>query len=93
MAAARFNYTFETCGLDDAENRYGMWQRLVHSSLELCDKPADKVAILADYLELTREAEALEKARYEAGRVGIDCVVRAKHERLEAEIRLHREKK
>jgi hypothetical protein len=90
LAEARFTYTQEYCGRDNPNHRYVMWQRLVRSGLELCDKPAEKVAIRKNHLELTREAEALEKARLEAGRGGIDSYERARYERFQAEIQLLR---
>jgi hypothetical protein len=94
LTEARFTYAQEYLGgpsrIDDPDHRYGMWQRLVRSGLELCDKPADKVAIRKNHLELTREAEATEKARYEAHRSDIGSYERARYERLGAEIQLLR---
>jgi hypothetical protein len=95
LTEARFNYEQERSAFapdrrDDPDHRYGMWQRLVRSGLELCDKPAEKVAIWKNYLELTREAEEIEKARYEAKRSEIDSYERARYERLNAEIQLLR---
>lgn len=73
--------------------RYRMLQRVVHAGLELCDKPADKVALLTQYLEVTKEIEKLAQTRYDAGRIGISDLHRTRYERLDAEIRLLRAKR
>jgi hypothetical protein len=95
LTEARFNYEQERSAFapdrrDDPDHRYGMWQRLVRSSLELSDKPAEKVAVWKNYVELTREAEEIEKARLEAKRSGIDSYERTRYERFNAEIQLLR---
>ena len=68
-------------------------QRLVQAGLELCDKPADKVALLTQYVELTRAAEKVAQARFEAARGTESAVRRARYQRLDAEIQLLRAKR
>jgi outer membrane protein TolC len=69
------------------------WKRLVQAGLELYDKPADKVALLTQYLEITREAEKYAQDCYDAERLRIGELHRARYERLDAEIRLLRAKR
>ena len=84
--ASRYGRTMR----DSPDDLYGPWQRLVQAGQELCDGPAEKVTLLTQYLEITKEAEALEQARYNAGRVRIGDLHRTRYERLEAEIQLLR---
>jgi hypothetical protein len=97
LAAARDEYAFEEfvkhrgpSQLDDPDGRYAWLKRFVDAGLDLCDTPAEKVAILANYLEVTKELERLEKVRYEAGRSGVGSFERTRYERLDAEIQLLR---
>jgi hypothetical protein len=69
---------------------YGMWKRLVEAGLEAYERPADKIALLTAYLEVTREAEKDMQLNYEAGKARIGDFRRARYERLDAEIRLLR---
>jgi hypothetical protein len=78
---------------DGPDDLYGRWQRLVQAGLELCDKPAEKVALLTQYLEVTKEAEKIEQARYDAGRIRIGDLHRARYERLDAQVQLLRAKR
>jgi hypothetical protein len=100
VSEARDCYEFEEFArkygpsqLYDADYLYGMWQRVVQSGLELCDTPAEKVALLTQYLEVTRKAEKYMQARYNAGRDRIGALQRARYERLNAEIHLWRVKR
>ncbi len=72
---------------------YGPWKRLVQAGLELYDKPADKLVLLTQYLEITKEVEKDAQAQYDAGRTRIGDLHRARYERLDAEIRLLRAKR
>ncbi len=86
-------YEEESLGVDrlyTLDELYKPWQRLVQAGLELCDKPAEKVALLTQYVEITKEAEKNHKARYDAGRESIKYLHRARYERLDAEIQLLR---
>jgi outer membrane efflux protein len=73
--------------------RYRMLQRVVQAGLELCDTPGEKVALLKQYLEVTKEDEKRTQARYDAQRIPIGDLNRARYERLDAEIRLLRAKR
>jgi hypothetical protein len=68
-------------------------QRLLQAGLELCDKPADKVALLTQFVERTRAAEKIAQARHEAGRGTESALHRARYQRLDAEIQLLRAKR
>jgi hypothetical protein len=73
--------------------RYRMLQRVVEVGLELCYTPAEKVALLTQYLEVTKEDEKRTQARYDAHRIPISDLHRARYERLDAESRLLRAKR
>jgi hypothetical protein len=90
LGEARHSYALEgvLCGGDNQDYRYGSWKRVLQAGLEAYDGPAEKVALLRDYLQLTKEAEQLEELRYKVGRCKIDHVHRARYERLDAELRL-----
>src|SRR5262249_46245 len=79
--------------LPNAHGMYGRWQRLLHAALELYQKPTEKIALLDQYLDMTKDAEKIEQARFDAGRSRIDDLQRARYERLDAEIRLLRAKR
>jgi hypothetical protein len=68
-------------------------QRLLQAGLELCDKPADKVALLTQYVELTKATEKFAQARSEAGRGTETAIHRLRYQRLDAEIQLLRAKR
>jgi hypothetical protein len=76
----------------DPDDLYGIWQRVVVSGLELCDTPAEKIALLTNYLEVTKEAEQIAQRRYDAGKIRSSDLHRARYERLQAEIQLGRAK-
>ncbi len=73
--------------------RYRMLQRVVQAGLDLCDTPAEKIALLKQYLEVTKEDEKRTQARYDAHRIPIGDLNRARYERLDAEIRVLRAKR
>jgi hypothetical protein len=81
------------CRVYQPDDFYGMWKRLVVAGLEARDSPKDKVALLTQYVEVTREAEKDMQAQSEAGRAGIGDLHRARYERLDAEVRLLRAKR
>jgi hypothetical protein len=79
---------------DWPDNEYGRFKRLVRAGLEAFDKPADKVALVSAYLEMTKGAEKDAESHHKAGHYRIGDVERARYERLDAEawlIRLKRE--
>ncbi|OAI39038.1 hypothetical protein AYO40_06160 [Planctomycetaceae bacterium SCGC AG-212-D15] len=77
----------------DQDGFYALWKRIVDAGLDLCDAPPEKVKLFSQYVEVAREAEALEKARHEAGRVPASDFHRARYERIDAEVRLLRAKR
>ncbi len=90
LGEARHSYELQgvLCGGDNQDYRYGSWKRVLQAGLEACDGPAEKVALLRDYLQLAKEAEQKEEERYMVGRCTIGHVHRARYERLDAELRL-----
>jgi hypothetical protein len=68
-------------------------QWLLQAGLELCDKPADKVALLKRYVERTKAAEEIAQSRLDAGRGTESAIHRARYQRLDAEIQLLRAKR
>ncbi len=68
-------------------------QRLLQAGLELCEKPADKVALLTQFVESTKESEKLVRAHLEAARGTESAIHRLRYQRLDAEIQLLRAKR
>jgi hypothetical protein len=65
-------------------------QRLVQAGLEVDDTPAEKIALLTRYVELTKSVEDLAQARVEAGQATPADLHQARYRRLSAEIQLLR---
>lgn len=80
-------------GRASLESLYSACQRLLQARLDLCGKRADKVALLDQYLELTRKVEELVKTLNQAGKWGKRELHRARHECQDAEIQLLRAKR
>jgi hypothetical protein len=78
-------------GTDALLNEAG--QRLVRAGLELYDKPAERVALLTQYVELTMLVEKVVQGRYDTGQPVARELHRARYQRLDAEIRLLRAKR
>jgi hypothetical protein len=76
--------------LDDP---YGRYQRLVQAGLAVRETPAERVALLAQYVELTRQLEKETKKRVDEGRWEAPALHRARYERLDAEVQLVRAKR
>ena len=96
LAEAKGYYEFEKLPVDriiNFDDLYGRWQRLVQAGLELCDKPAEKVTLLTQYVELTKDLEKAEQKRFDAGRVPEYALHRARYQRLDAEVQLLRAKR
>jgi hypothetical protein len=64
--------------------------RVINSELELTDKLTDQVMIRKKHLELTKEIEKMQQARFDAGRIGIADLDYARYSRLNVEIHLLR---
>ena len=71
----------------------GAGQRLVQAGLELYDKPADRVELLTQFVELTKEAEKSAQALHDIGKLASADLHRARYQRLDAEIQLLRAKR
>jgi len=106
LLKARYNAALaEAKGIYEFENRpgaevfvdfdrvFGQWQRLVQAGLEVCDTPAEKVALLTQYVELTKDLEKVEQKRFDVGRVPEYDLHRVRYQRLDAEIQLLRAKR
>ena len=68
-------------------------RRLLVSGLEMMDKPADRIAMLEQYLELAKEVEKVTKAQHDAARIPIQQMHQVRYYRLDAEIQLLRAKR
>jgi hypothetical protein len=68
----------------------GARKRLLQAGLELCDTPADKVALLTQFVEHTKAVEKIAQARFEAARDPDSALHRFRYQRLDAEIQLLR---
>jgi hypothetical protein len=100
LAEARDFYEFEDLANHNAiewyptaNDRYRMLQRVVQAGLDVCETPARKVALLTQFLEVTRGLEDRTQERYKFGRCRLGDVKRARYERLDAQIRLLRAKR
>lgn len=65
-------------------------QRLVKAGLEVHEKPADRVTLLTQFVELSKEVEKQAKERFEAGRILSADYYRTRYQRIDAEIQLLR---
>jgi membrane fusion protein (multidrug efflux system) len=68
-------------------------QRLLKAGLELCGTPADKVALLTQFVERTKAAETIAQGRFESGRASDLALHRLRYQRLDAEVQLLRAKR
>jgi hypothetical protein len=68
-------------------------KRVVESGLEVFDKPQDRITLLADYVELAKEAERVCKAQFDLGRLSEDVLQHARYYRADAEIQLLKAKR
>jgi hypothetical protein len=89
----RFRKNLEEEGLDsrvDVDRFYQRWERVISSGLEVLEKPSDRVALLAQYVEVLRNIEKLEEINVAARRLPPADLHRARYERINAEIQLLR---
>jgi hypothetical protein len=86
-------YAMYLAGRSDMDLFADAGQRLVQAGLELYDNPSDKIALLTQYVELTKGLESLAQARHDAGQAIISDLHRARYQRLTAEIQLLRAKR
>jgi outer membrane protein TolC len=68
-------------------------QRLYEAQIELCETPAERVAVREQQLQLARDLEHLASSKFEAGNGTKSDVSRARYFRIDAELQLLRAKK
>lgn len=61
-------------------------QRRLQAGLDLCDRPADKIALLNQFVEQTKDQEKLAQAMKEAARGTQMTIHRFRYQRFDAEI-------
>jgi hypothetical protein len=66
--------------------------RLVDAACELQPDAKDRIAIREQHVEYLQTVEKMTQAQFQAGLAGRSDVLRARYERIDAEIRLLREK-
>jgi len=86
-------YALIQAGQADSNAAFESSQRLLLSGLELCDKPADRVTLLTQYLELTRAVEKVMDLQVQAGKGLRTDLSRALYYRIDAEIQLLKAKR
>jgi hypothetical protein len=67
--------------------------QFVQASLELMDKPADRIAIITEYVELAKVSERVFEAQHQAGLAVEADLHHARYLRIDAEIQLLRAKR
>jgi hypothetical protein len=102
LVKARFNCAVEEvryhsllykAGRTTVDSFYSAGRRLTDAELDLLDKAADRVACLERFVELTRVIDEIADARLKAGSISAAEREVARGRRLEAEIRLERERR
>jgi hypothetical protein len=64
-------------------------RRVLETELAVCSEKTERIAFHESFWEDAVEAEKIDQARYEAGRISIQDLAAAKYVRLEAEIQLY----
>ncbi len=88
-AAARQEYE---AGATGSEALVQWSEKVLEAELDRTDKKDERLALLKKHIERLQDAEEIQKARYDAGRVSIKDYDAAKLARIEAQLRLAREK-
>jgi hypothetical protein len=83
---ARFNEYL--AGRGGLEKLMAAARRVLESGLELNTGAADRIQLRVQLLELAREVEKISQAKYEAGRLPVAEMARARYLRADAEIQL-----
>jgi hypothetical protein len=68
-------------------------RRIVHSGLELSDKPAPRLHFRESFLKLAKEVEKVQKARHDAGHIADADLEGARYLRLDAEVEVLKAKR
>jgi hypothetical protein len=93
VAEMAARYTEFLAGRTPMEDFVAVARRLVHSGVELSDKPADQLAFREQFLELAKEVERAQQARHEAGRISVADLESARYLRLDAEVEVLKAKR
>jgi hypothetical protein len=102
LLKARYNLAFDAMqrgyqswrlGLSGIEVVSDLGQQLVKSGMELHDKPAERAAFLAQFVELMGEAEKIAREEANAGMMSPFGLYQVRYLRLDAEIHLLRAKR
>jgi hypothetical protein len=81
------------CGRGTLEFTLQAWGRLLQARLAVMDNEADRRAAIEQYWQVTTELDDIDQARYEAGRISLQDLMRAHEARLTAEYLLHSNRK
>jgi hypothetical protein len=92
VLVSRFEKGLEAIGTFSGAAYVQVSKDLCMAELELCDKPADRIAAFEKYFETAKKVEDALEAQFKAGKVGEEIYLKFKAVRLEAEIDLLREK-
>jgi hypothetical protein len=79
-----------TAGKIRLDEMFDATRRVLDSDQELYDRPADRLRLLEQYLEVAREVERIAELRHEGGKSPASERERARYYRLDAEIRVLR---
>jgi RNA polymerase sigma factor (sigma-70 family) len=90
--AAETEHRFKKTGTVPFEDLIQAKLAVLKAELDLCQSAKERIAIHEKIVALARELEAVADARFKAGRVPPGDLLKAKVNRLEAEIDLEREK-
>jgi hypothetical protein len=93
VAAAKGSYEEFMKGRGRMDDMYRSCQRVVEAGLELCATPAEKVALLTQFVDVVAEVEQEMQTRHATARASRGDVHRARYERLDGEVRLLRAKR
>jgi hypothetical protein len=91
MGRARFQEYVAGRGTLDILLEAGRY--VLRAEVELNDKPADQVRVREKYLELTKEIEKINNARFQAGQLSLADKEQAHYVRVDAEIQLLKAKR
>jgi hypothetical protein len=93
VAEMRARYRQLESGGGTLEDVFGAARKVLRSELALSDKPANRIAVRAKYLELEQAAEKVATTRHQAGKLSDAELAAARYLRLDAEIKLLQAKK
>jgi hypothetical protein len=80
-------------GAKPPERLFDAGKRFVEAGLEVFDKPEDRIALLEDYVAMTKEAEKVFQTQLQLGKVVVADVEMATYYRIDAELQLLKAKR